>query len=134
MVGETRITHTYDDPYQISKCYEEGFQFYRHLKTEYIFSLKFLIDKFQTSYFVTSRRKEKLGDKNCPLPQLLIIWFGQLCCQKLFSAFNIIPSSFVSTDIDEYWSKIWATDFILNPDLHLPEENKYIGQCYNESI
>ncbi|KAH0618622.1 hypothetical protein JD844_017997 [Phrynosoma platyrhinos] len=31
------------------------------------------------------------------------------------------------TDIDPYWSDIWASDFLLNPDLHLPEENRYIA-------
>uniref|UniRef100_A0A8C5U079 Nardilysin convertase n=1 Tax=Malurus cyaneus samueli TaxID=2593467 RepID=A0A8C5U079_9PASS len=30
-------------------------------------------------------------------------------------------------DIDKYWSNLWASDFELNPDLHLPEENKYIA-------
>uniref|UniRef100_A0A8U8CAZ8 Uncharacterized protein n=1 Tax=Geospiza parvula TaxID=87175 RepID=A0A8U8CAZ8_GEOPR len=30
-------------------------------------------------------------------------------------------------DIDSYWSDLWDSDFELNPDLHLPEENKYIA-------
>ncbi|XP_067846322.1 nardilysin-like isoform X2 [Heptranchias perlo] len=30
-------------------------------------------------------------------------------------------------DIDKNWSEIWASDFQLNPTLHLPEENKYIA-------
>ncbi|XP_075792112.1 nardilysin-like isoform X2 [Pelodiscus sinensis] len=30
-------------------------------------------------------------------------------------------------DIDKYWSDLWANDFQLNKDLHLPEENKYIA-------
>ncbi|RMC08679.1 hypothetical protein DUI87_14927 [Hirundo rustica rustica] len=30
-------------------------------------------------------------------------------------------------DIDKYWSDLWDSDFELNPDLHLPEENKYIA-------
>uniref|UniRef100_A0A8C9MSF6 Nardilysin convertase n=1 Tax=Serinus canaria TaxID=9135 RepID=A0A8C9MSF6_SERCA len=30
-------------------------------------------------------------------------------------------------DIDRYWSDLWDSDFELNPDLHLPEENKYIA-------
>ncbi|XP_065265223.1 nardilysin-like [Emys orbicularis] len=30
-------------------------------------------------------------------------------------------------DIDKYWSDLWASDFQLNQDLHLPEENKYIA-------
>ncbi|XP_030311603.1 nardilysin [Calypte anna] len=30
-------------------------------------------------------------------------------------------------DIDKCWSDLWASDFQLNEDLHLPEENKYIA-------
>ncbi|XP_005050122.1 PREDICTED: nardilysin [Ficedula albicollis] len=30
-------------------------------------------------------------------------------------------------DIDRFWSELWDSDFELNPDLHLPEENKYIA-------
>uniref|UniRef100_A0A669PVT7 Nardilysin convertase n=1 Tax=Phasianus colchicus TaxID=9054 RepID=A0A669PVT7_PHACC len=30
-------------------------------------------------------------------------------------------------DIDKNWSDLWASDFELNQDLHLPEENKYIA-------
>uniref|UniRef100_A0A7M4E291 Nardilysin convertase n=1 Tax=Crocodylus porosus TaxID=8502 RepID=A0A7M4E291_CROPO len=30
-------------------------------------------------------------------------------------------------DVDKYWSDLWASDFELNEDLHLPEENKYIA-------
>uniref|UniRef100_A0A8C0UWE7 Nardilysin convertase n=1 Tax=Cyanistes caeruleus TaxID=156563 RepID=A0A8C0UWE7_CYACU len=30
-------------------------------------------------------------------------------------------------DIDKYWSDLWSSDFELNQDLHLPEENKYIA-------
>ncbi|XP_053105937.1 nardilysin [Hemicordylus capensis] len=30
-------------------------------------------------------------------------------------------------DVDKYWSDMWASDFALNPDLHLPEENKFIA-------
>uniref|UniRef100_A0A8D2NPX6 Nardilysin convertase n=1 Tax=Zosterops lateralis melanops TaxID=1220523 RepID=A0A8D2NPX6_ZOSLA len=30
-------------------------------------------------------------------------------------------------DIDRYWSDLWDSDFELNQDLHLPEENKYIA-------
>ncbi|KAF4797184.1 nardilysin, N-arginine dibasic convertase, NRD convertase 1 [Turdus rufiventris] len=30
-------------------------------------------------------------------------------------------------DIDRFWSDLWDSDFELNPDLHLPEENKYIA-------
>lgn len=41
-------------------------------------------------------------------------------CTKCISCFLI--------DIDKYWSDLWASDFELNQDLHLPEENKYIGK------
>lgn len=36
---------------------------------------------------------------------------------------------FVSSDIPEEWAERWAGDFELNPELHLPAENKFIGQC-----
>ncbi|XP_044277422.1 nardilysin-like [Varanus komodoensis] len=31
------------------------------------------------------------------------------------------------SEIDASWSKLWSSDFALHPDLHLPEENKYIA-------
>ena len=34
----------------------------------------------------------------------------------------------VSSDISDEWAQRWAGDFELNPDLHLPAENKFIGQ------
>ncbi|XP_077189880.1 nardilysin [Paroedura picta] len=30
-------------------------------------------------------------------------------------------------DIEKHWSDMWASDFMLNPDLHMPEENRYIA-------
>ncbi|MXQ98629.1 hypothetical protein E5288_WYG021731 [Bos mutus] len=30
-------------------------------------------------------------------------------------------------DIENSWAELWKSDFELNPDLHLPAENKYIG-------
>ncbi|XP_061467685.1 nardilysin-like [Rhineura floridana] len=36
-----------------------------------------------------------------------------------------------SSDIDAYWSKLWDTDFMLHPDLHLPGENKYIATDFS---
>ncbi|ETE69221.1 Nardilysin, partial [Ophiophagus hannah] len=30
-------------------------------------------------------------------------------------------------DVDQHWSDTWASDFKLNPELHLPEENRYIA-------
>ncbi|KGL77582.1 Nardilysin, partial [Tinamus guttatus] len=34
-------------------------------------------------------------------------------------------------DIDEYWADVWACDFELNWDLHLPQENKYIATDFS---
>ncbi len=33
------------------------------------------------------------------------------------------------TDIQQHWRELWAGDFDLNPSLHLPAENKFIGGC-----
>uniref|UniRef100_A0A8D0DY44 Nardilysin convertase n=1 Tax=Salvator merianae TaxID=96440 RepID=A0A8D0DY44_SALMN len=30
-------------------------------------------------------------------------------------------------DVDQYWNDLWASDFALSPDLHLPEENRFIA-------
>lgn len=39
------------------------------------------------------------------------------------------------TDISAQWKDLWATDFPLNADLHLPAENKFIGQfAVNERL
>ncbi|XP_013923143.1 PREDICTED: nardilysin-like [Thamnophis sirtalis] len=43
-------------------------------------------------------------------------WFGAQYCML---------------DIDSYWSTLWRTDFPLNPDLHLPQENKYIATDFS---
>nr|XP_009681623.1 PREDICTED: nardilysin-like [Struthio camelus australis] len=34
-------------------------------------------------------------------------------------------------DIDQYWADMWACDFELNQDLHLPAENKYIATDFS---
>ncbi|XP_007427608.1 nardilysin-like [Python bivittatus] len=34
-------------------------------------------------------------------------------------------------DIDPYWRKLWDSDFPLNPDLHLPQENQYIATDFS---
>lgn len=34
----------------------------------------------------------------------------------------------VSSDIPEEWERRWESDFELNADLHLPAENRFIGQ------
>ncbi|XP_026544517.1 nardilysin-like [Notechis scutatus] len=34
-------------------------------------------------------------------------------------------------DIEPHWSKLWNSDFPLNPDLHLPQENKYIATDFS---
>nr|XP_056710677.1 nardilysin-like [Euleptes europaea] len=49
----------------------------------------------------------------CPLKEK---WFG---------------AQYSVSDIDESWSNLWDTDFPLNPDLHLPEENKYIATDFS---
>ncbi|KAH1166407.1 hypothetical protein KIL84_015579 [Mauremys mutica] len=36
-------------------------------------------------------------------------------------------TQYSAEDIDKYWRDLWASDFPLNQDLHLPEENKYIA-------
>lgn len=41
---------------------------------------------------------------------------------------------FVSSDISEEWAQRWAEDFELNSDLHLPAENKFIGQYEHMTI
>ncbi|XP_034278073.1 nardilysin-like [Pantherophis guttatus] len=43
-------------------------------------------------------------------------WFGTQYCML---------------DIDPYWNKLWNTDFPLNSDLHLPQENKYIATDFS---
>ncbi|XP_062987119.1 nardilysin-like isoform X2 [Elgaria multicarinata webbii] len=43
-------------------------------------------------------------------------WFGTRYCVS---------------DIDAFWSKLWNSDFELHPDLHLPEENKYIATDFS---
>ncbi|XP_048364559.1 nardilysin-like [Sphaerodactylus townsendi] len=49
----------------------------------------------------------------CPLREK---WFG---------------TQYSVSDIDGSWSNLWNTDFPLNPDLHLPEENKYIATDFS---
>ncbi|XP_063795614.1 nardilysin [Pseudophryne corroboree] len=34
-------------------------------------------------------------------------------------------------DIDTKWKDLWATDFLLNPDLHLPAENRFIATDFS---
>lgn len=34
----------------------------------------------------------------------------------------------ISVDVENSWAELWKSNFELNPDLHLPAENKYIGQ------
>ncbi|XP_054841211.1 nardilysin-like [Eublepharis macularius] len=49
----------------------------------------------------------------CPLREK---WFG---------------TQYSVSEIDEFWNKLWNTDFPLNPDLYLPEENKYIATDFS---
>uniref|UniRef100_A0A8C4MA14 Nardilysin n=1 Tax=Equus asinus asinus TaxID=83772 RepID=A0A8C4MA14_EQUAS len=43
-------------------------------------------------------------------------WFGTQYCME---------------DVENSWAELWKTNFELNPDLHLPAENKYIGHILN---
>lgn len=45
-----------------------------------------------------------------------------------FILFDLIMKCYIYTDIPQEYSDLWAGDFPLNPDLHLPAENKFIGQ------
>ncbi|KAL7984123.1 hypothetical protein Chor_002693, partial [Crotalus horridus] len=44
---------------------------------------------------------------------------------------NWFGTQYCVLDIDRYWSNLWNTDFPLNPDLHLPQENKYIATDFS---
>ncbi|XP_039184813.1 nardilysin-like [Crotalus tigris] len=44
---------------------------------------------------------------------------------------NWFGTQYCVLDIDPYWSNLWNTDFPLNPDLHLPQENKYIATDFS---
>lgn len=45
-----------------------------------------------------------------------------------FIMLDLIMKCYTYTDIPQEYSELWAGDFPLNPDLHLPAENKFIGQ------
>ncbi|EMP33557.1 Nardilysin [Chelonia mydas] len=73
-------------------------------------------------------------------PDVIADALNQLCPQRanlvLLSAANEgrchlkerwFGTQYSEEDIDKYWSDLWASDFQLNEDLHLPEENKYIA-------
>uniref|UniRef100_A0A8C3RUW5 Nardilysin n=1 Tax=Chelydra serpentina TaxID=8475 RepID=A0A8C3RUW5_CHESE len=73
-------------------------------------------------------------------PDVISDALNQLCPQRanlvLLSAANEgkchlkerwFGTQYSEEDIDTYWSDLWASDFQLNEDLHLPEENKYIA-------
>ncbi|KAM4721771.1 nardilysin [Rhinophrynus dorsalis] len=40
-------------------------------------------------------------------------------------------TQYSTEDIDAKWKDLWSTDFALNPDLHLPAENKFIASDFN---
>uniref|UniRef100_A0A8C4M2Z1 Nardilysin convertase n=1 Tax=Equus asinus asinus TaxID=83772 RepID=A0A8C4M2Z1_EQUAS len=42
-------------------------------------------------------------------------WFGTQYCME---------------DVENSWAELWKTNFELNPDLHLPAENKYIANLF----
>ncbi|XP_069794757.1 nardilysin-like [Narcine bancroftii] len=73
-------------------------------------------------------------------PEVIAAAFSQLTPQKanliLLSPNNEgkcslteqwFGTSYDVEEIDKHWAEIWASDFELNPALHLPEENKYIA-------
>ena len=57
-----------------------------------------------------------------------IVWFCETVLNVLLPTnwfcFVLSPS-----DIPEEWAKRWKGELAFNSDLHLPEENKFIGQC-----
>ncbi|XP_041861984.1 nardilysin b [Melanotaenia boesemani] len=53
------------------------------------------------------------NEGRCPLREK---WFG---------------TSYSFEDLPEEWTQLWAGDFQLNPDLHLPAENKFIATDFN---
>ncbi|KAM8805816.1 nardilysin-like [Eudromia elegans] len=77
-------------------------------------------------------------------PEVINDILGLLCPQRanlcLLSAANEgrcplkerwFETPYSVEDIDEYWADVWACDFELNWDLHLPEENKYIATDFS---
>lgn len=78
----------------------------------------------------------------CPLKEK---WFGTqysvegeryAALQNSFAHLHLTPVTLlfyaqsVFTDIPVEWSELWAGDFPLNPDLHIPAENKFIGPSH----
>nr|XP_013806051.1 PREDICTED: nardilysin-like [Apteryx mantelli mantelli] len=77
-------------------------------------------------------------------PEVITDILGLLCPQRanlcLLSADNEgrcplkerwFETQYSVEDIDQYWADVWACDFELNWDLHLPEENKYIATDFS---
>uniref|UniRef100_A0A8D0KMY9 Nardilysin n=1 Tax=Salvator merianae TaxID=96440 RepID=A0A8D0KMY9_SALMN len=71
-------------------------------------ALSYLVPSKANIFFLSPSHVGK-----CPLKEK---WFG---------------TQYSVSDIDDYWSRLWASDFPLNPDLHLPEENKYIATDFS---
>ncbi|XP_063283881.1 nardilysin [Pelobates fuscus] len=55
---------------------------------------------------------------------LLLSPFNEGRCEQREKWFG---TQYSTEDIDAKWKDIWASDFALNPDLHLPAENKFIA-------
>ncbi|XP_003220332.1 nardilysin [Anolis carolinensis] len=71
---------------------------------------------------VISAALQKLTPQRANLSLLSASHEGQ--CHEKEKWFGTLYSS---EDIDPYWRDMWASDFLLNPELHLPEENRYIA-------
>ncbi|KAM7162054.1 nardilysin-like [Macrochelys suwanniensis] len=62
----------------------------------------------------------------CPLRANLVL-LSAASERKCYLKERWFGTQYSVEDIDKYWSDLWASDFQLNQDLHLPEENKYIA-------
>ncbi|KAL8181795.1 UNVERIFIED_CONTAM: hypothetical protein K2H54_029439 [Gekko kuhli] len=82
---------------------------------------------------LTEYNPEVIGDAvNHLIPQKAnLILFSPVHMGKCPMKEKWFGTQYAVSDIDEFWSKLWDTDFPLNPDLHLPEENKYIATDFS---
>ncbi|KAJ7400401.1 Nardilysin [Pitangus sulphuratus] len=115
---------------------DEGYKhFYETDPVDYVESLCENMQLFQKEDFLTG--DQLLFEYK---PEIIAAALEQLSPQRanlvLLSAANEgqchlrekwFGTQYSVEDIDKYWSDLWASDFELNQDLHLPEENKYIA-------
>ncbi|XP_015277075.1 PREDICTED: nardilysin-like [Gekko japonicus] len=82
---------------------------------------------------LTEYNPEVIGDAVNHLvpPKANLILFSPTHAGKCPMKEKWFGTQYSVSDIDEFWSKLWDTDFPLNPDLHLPEENKYIATDFS---